>query len=188
MQSDRSKWMGHFSNVEQGRDGGASDTSDVSNSAKTVTSLQRSAKNKSPVTHSDHRKREKWALSTQTTRSLSHQHLSQSGKVCGALLVFCCVFVCVSCFFPCLCQVCVYMWNTLGVFMSSAYCMWIFHMCVCVKEIMPVCVFTWVSANWSTERALVILCVNSAECLFSPFSSPLSPLVLCIVSHCQSAH
>lgn len=42
-------------------------------------------------THS-RRKREKWPLSTQFSSSLSHQHVRQSGKVCGVLLALCCMF------------------------------------------------------------------------------------------------
>lgn len=57
-----------------------------------------SCKNKSPVTHSDHRKREKWGLSVQPTCSLSHQHVRQSGKVCSALLALCFMFSACVCY------------------------------------------------------------------------------------------
>lgn len=67
---------------------GASDTSNVSNSAKQWPP-SRELQNKSPVTHLGRRKREKWGLSTQPTRLPSYQHVRQSGKVCCALLALC---------------------------------------------------------------------------------------------------
>lgn len=84
--------MSHFSNVEQGWGPRILQMFQIQQNSDL---LPKNCKNKSPVTHSDHRKREKWPLSTQRIHSLSHQHVRQSEKVCVTLLALCCMFSCV---------------------------------------------------------------------------------------------
>lgn len=122
-----------------------------------------SCENKSPVTHSNHRKREKWALSTQPTRSLSHQHVRQSGKVCGALLTLCCMFSYVFRVFVCMGVCCMYKVYWRCPFLVRT-----------IRES-----WVWGCANGSTERPLIILVCVCELCRMSVFSIFYSPLASC---------
>lgn len=179
MCSDRSKWMDHLSNVEQGWRFRILQMFQIQK--KTVTSLQRTVKI-NPQSHtSSHRKREKWALSAKPARSLSHQHVRQSGKVCDALFTLCCMFSYVFCVCVCVLHV----WNILQSLILLDICLSIHGVCVCVCKKQAICMCAY---GFSIQNVCNTVWLGCGEGLFSPYSLPLLYLVLCIVSYCQSAH
>lgn len=129
--------------------------------SRTVTSLQKTTK-LSPQSHTRHHgESEKKGSIERPSGSLFLQHVRQSGKACGALLIFSGKFCCVFHAF----------------YMGTSRARQI-HMQSCYVS------------NRSTECFLfrVYVWVWNVHCLFSSFSVAFSPLVLCNVSHCQSAH
>lgn len=141
MHSDRSKWMGHFSNVEQGWGFWILQMFQIQKNSDLP---PENCENKSPVTRSSHRKREKWPMSGRPTLSLSYQYVRQSGKVCTARLTLCYMFfmffVCVinmlGSLFCCILSCRLLMYNRLCVVKVSLKISFLIlvcvHVCVCV--------------------------------------------------------
>lgn len=123
-----------------------------------------SCKNKSPVTHFGHRKREKWGLSTQPIRSFSHLHVRQSEKVCRALFLLCCMISVVS--------------SLLLPPPSSPIYLWITH----ALHVTTWCMSVSSQIHWqTTRRNLCVNCAHKSVC-FLHFPFPLS-LVSCSLHH-----